>query len=700
MENMRHHLPRAAAVLLLATAAALASDPPAHPLPPEPAHSAAITPEEFLWADAWLSDDARVGRETATDECREAARWIAGRMKAMGLEAPGTAPGHLLPWDLPGGVPVPAECALDLAHGDGAAVSFVAGTDFVVLDGSSPGNVDAPAVFAGFGIRAPDFSFDEYAKIDAKGKVVFVLRHSPREPDKESRWNTASGTRHKWLVSKVAAARAAGAAAVVIVNDSVHHDDDPLGGAGIGQRDVGIPVLLARKAVAEELLRASGRTPSEIQKAIDAADAPVPVDPGPLKARVKVVLRKVSSENVVGILRGSDPQLRDEWVVVGAHYDHVGRGFGGGLNPRLYGEIHNGADDNASGTAALLEVAESFALSEARPRRSILFAAFSGEEKGLLGSAAMVAAPPVPKESIVAMVNLDMVGRYRPGRFQVVACETGSTLKGIVDEAAKGLDLVYEHTNSGLSSSDGLSFYLAKIPTVFFFTGLHDDYHRPGDDWWLINAEGGAKVATLAARTTRALADADGRPEYKAVPRESMVLDRGSRVTLGVVTEDSEGGKGAVVQSVSDPSPAAAAGIKTADRIVSIAGREVKDTDGLRTALEQVKPGETSKVRLVRGSETLELPVTFPTGPGPVFGVTLDAAPGGKGVLVQEVAAGSVAETAGVKVGDRILSFGGKEATDSRGLRALLRGAKAGETVKVVVLRDGKEVTVEAVYKP
>ncbi len=410
-------------------------------------------------------------------------------------------------------------------------------------------------------------------------------------------------------------------------------------------------------------------------------------------------MRKQPSENVVGVLAGSDPKLREEWVVVGAHYDHVGKGEQGGADGRLRGQIHNGADDNASGSAALLEVAESFALAKERPRRSLLFIAFSGEEKGLLGSAAFCAKPLVPAGRIAAMVNLDMVGRYRPGQFEAVGAATGTTLCATVDRAATGLGLEYTHSNSGLSSSDGFSFYEVGVPTVFFFTGFHDEYHRPADDWWLLNAAGAAKVAELAARTARAVADDDGRPEFRKVDRSSMSLGRRGRVVLGVLLEEGGDGKGALVQSVSPRSPAAAGGLRDGDRVTSLGGREVKDADGLRVALDHVRPGDTVAVKVARGEASLDLSVAFPAPPGPVFGVTFSAeGDGSRGAAIQEVAPGSVAEAAGVKPGDRILAFAGKDVPDGAALPGILRAAKAGDRVKVKVLRDAKEVELEAVF--
>jgi len=688
--------PAAAATLILAAASALASDPPSRPLPPEPKPSPEITAEEVRWNVSWLADDAREGRETDSEGCRESARWIAARMKQMGLApAPGVE-SHLVSWYLPGGVPDPKGCSLEVVRGEETR-AFAYGKEFVAVEGGAAGEVDAPAVFSGYGITAPDLGYDDYAKNDAKGRVAFVFRHEPREKDAASRWGGDRLTPHSWFQTKAAAAAKAGAAALVVVQDPLNHEDDGLDASATGLRGgLPLPLFFATRAVAEEVLRGTGLSPAALQRSIDEADAPAAVDTSGVRVRLKSRLRTSTSENVVGVLRGTDPVLREQWVVVGAHYDHVGRGQGGGMDPKQYGQVHNGADDNASGTAALLEVAGWFAGRKEGTRRSLLFAAYSGEEKGLLGSRALVQQGLPPRESIVCMVNLDMVGRYRPGQFEAVGAATGSTLRESVDRAAEGLGLEMRHTNSGLSSSDGFSYYQAEIPTVFFFTGLHDEYHRPADDWWLVDAEGAARVADLAARTARLLADDDGRPEFRKVPAEEMPLRRGGRVVLGVVL-DEEAADGATVSSVSKRSPADRAGIRQGDRVVSLAGREVKDAEGLRSALRHVRPGETIEVRVVRGAETLALRVEFPGPPGPVFGVTWDET-AGEGALVREVAPGSVAEKAGVRPGDRIVSFGGKDVAGPADLPGALRGATAGTKVKVKVVREGKPVELEAEF--
>ena len=702
---MKTPLPILGVALLLLAAPALPGDgtekapaAPERPLPAEPTHSAAITPAEFLWQAAWLSDDARAGRDTGSEGCRAAADWIAARMKAMGLEAPAWAPGYRWSWDFEAQA-VKEHCLLEVAREGGKARAFALGTDWNHIMGPAVESIEGPVVFAGYGIKAPKLEYDDYAGVEVTGKIVLALRHEPREKDASSRWNGDRATIWSSFYAKALAAQAAGAAALVVVNDPLNHETDKLDSGGGGVGPVKIPVLFASRAFAEEVLAGTGADLAARQKAIDEKDAPASTKTA-ATVRMKVVTRMTKSECICGVVPGSDPKLRDEVIVVGAHYDHVGIGQSGTLDARAAGQIHNGADDNASGTACMLEVAEAIGLAKERPRRTVLFLAFSGEERGLLGSAAWVKAAPVPLDRIVAMINLDMVGRYRPGMLDVVAAESGTTLKATVDAAAEGLGLQYRHTNEGITDSDGYCFFRAKVPTLFFFTGLHDEYHRPPDDWWLLNAEGGAKIASWTERTVRRLDADDARPAYVAV--QPRPLNRGNRVVLGVTTSDAPGGKGAVVDTVSGNSPAQRAGMKAGDRIVAVGEREVKDAAGLRAALAFSKAGDTVALKVVRGEKTETLSVTFGAGRrGAVFGVSFDAeGDGKKGALVQDVAGGSVAEAAGVKAGDRILAFGGKEVADGAALPELLRGANAGDKVIVKVLRDGKELELEASYPP
>jgi len=320
----------------------------------------------------------------------------------------------------------------------------------------------------------------------------------------------------------------------------------------------------------------------------------------------------VPTQNVVAMVAGSDPALNQQYVVLGAHFDHLGRGTDGALDPGAGNAIRNGADDNASGTAAILELARRLA---AHPtRRSILVVHFSGEELGLLGSQWFVEHSPVPLESIDAMLNFDMVGRLRKDRLIVYGLGTATELPAFVDSAnvAPKLDLV--KMDDGLGPSDHASFYAKGIPVLHFFTDLHDDYHRATDDVDRINAPGEVRVVDLAERVVREIADRSVRlTPQRVAPKQVMSSQReGSNVYLGSIPDMAASGvTGARLVGVRAGSPADKGGLKAGDVIVLFGGREVRDLYTYSDALYSHHPGDEVEVVYVRGGTQHSTTVTL-----------------------------------------------------------------------------------------
>lgn len=320
----------------------------------------------------------------------------------------------------------------------------------------------------------------------------------------------------------------------------------------------------------------------------------------------------VPTQNVVALLPGRDPALRGEYVVIGAHFDHLGRSSAAALDPEAGSAIRHGADDNASGTAAVLELARLFAMQPAR--RSILVAHFSGEELGLLGSQWLVEHPPVPRDSITAMVNFDMVGRLRNDRLIVYGVATARELPAILDSANVSPRLTVSAQGDGFGPSDHSSFYAKGIPVLHFFTDLHEDYHRATDDAEKIDAGGEARVVALAERVVRAIADRPSRLTAirTAAPAPSMSGREGSNVYLGTIPDMSGvGALGLRLSGVRAGSPADLAGLRAGDIIVDFGGREVKDLYGYSDALYAHKPGDRVDVIFMRGRERLTTTVTL-----------------------------------------------------------------------------------------
>jgi Zn-dependent M28 family amino/carboxypeptidase len=318
------------------------------------------------------------------------------------------------------------------------------------------------------------------------------------------------------------------------------------------------------------------------------------------------------TQNVAAIVPGSDPKLRDEYIVLGAHFDHLGRSSLGALDPEDKNAIHNGADDNASGTAAVIELAR---LLRAKPaKRSVIVVTFSGEELGLLGSEYFVQHPPVPLEKVRAMLNFDMVGRMQDDRVIVYGALTAQEMNDIITRANAVAPLRVTATGDGFGASDHSSFYARNMPVLHFFTNVHDDYHKASDDADKVNAAGMARVVGLAERIARDIADRDAPLTFvRAVAAAPTTSNReGTAVYLGSIPD-----MGAVevigvrLTGVRAESPADKAGLKAGDVIVEFAGKPVKDLQSYSDALYGHKPGEVVDVVIMRGSERMTVKITL-----------------------------------------------------------------------------------------
>lgn len=319
----------------------------------------------------------------------------------------------------------------------------------------------------------------------------------------------------------------------------------------------------------------------------------------------------VAAKNVAGVLPGSDPALAGQYVVLGAHYDHLGLGGRGSLDPDSLGVPHNGADDNASGVTALLEAARRLSL--ARPARSVLFLAFSGEEHGLLGSAAWVRAPAVPNDSVVAMLNFDMVGRLRDDRLVVYGVETAREWRPLLDSLNAQAGFTLAAQGDGYGPSDHTSFTLARRPVLHFFTGTHEDYHRTTDDWERINAEGIGRIAALAAGVTRAIGGPAATLTFVDLPPPAPAANRGGGygAYLGTIPDMTDNPGGVRISGTRAGSPAAQAGLRAGDILVRIGEHQVPDLQGMTDALRAHRPGDAVEVVVLRDGAPVTLRVTL-----------------------------------------------------------------------------------------
>lgn len=407
--------------------------------------------------------------------------------------------------------------------GEKTSTVFSVKRDFVPFNFTGEDSVSAAVVFAGYGITAPEYHYDDYQRVDAKGKIVLVLRHEPRENDPESVFAGKQLTKHSLFEQKARNALAHGAVGMLLVSDpaSGHVNLEPQGYWPSLYRDRwqpkpwellqnpelrAFPSLWIDLDVAEKILQPTGRNLNELQKEIDATGKPQSFNIVGQTIAIEIDLDQEirRTQNVIGFIRGSDPELNEEVVVVGAHFDHIGI-----INDRIY----RGADDNASGTAGLLEIAESFAELVEEPRRSLLFIAFSAEELGLLGSAFYVNHPIAPMEKTVTMINLDMIGRNVENEVTVIGGGRSPDLREINIAANREIGMTLKYGGEHFfNRSDQANFARHNIPVLFYNTADHQDYHRPSDTPEKVNPEKVARIARLAFLVAWEVANSDVRP--------------------------------------------------------------------------------------------------------------------------------------------------------------------------------------------
>jgi len=383
--------------------------------------------------------------------------------------------------------------------------------------------------------------------------------------------------------------------------------------------------------------------------------------------------------NVLGLIEGGDPKLKRQYIIISAHYDHVG--YGSPQNSYgPFGRIHNGADDNASGVAGLLEVAEAFAAAGVAPRRSILLAAWDGEEQGLLGSSHWVDHPTVPLGSISLVLNMDMIGRLRDGRVVVYGTRTGWGLRRLVCESLDSSELWLDFKWNMQENSDHWTFYQRSIPVLMLHTGLHDDYHRPRDDAHKLNREGMQQVAQLMFRLALAAADRDRRTGFRRASRSESPSDRRRLEApltplpprLGVWSRPNGSGGGLLIERVQADSPADRAGLRVGDRLLALAGKKLTTVDDLRAGVAVAESPAVCKV-LRSGKEKPELLEIALAGKPVRVGINWredEAEPGT--VVLSRVVSGSPADRAGLSAGDRIYQVGGRTFSGSEEFRQLV----------------------------
>ncbi|MCK4342551.1 MAG: M28 family peptidase [Phycisphaerae bacterium] len=637
---------RVLSVLALLFAAYVAWPVAAEEPTTRPAGESPFSAEVYLEHIKYLASDELAGRRPGSPGIEEAAKYIVEHFQAAGLEPAGEEGTWFQEFEVRRGKQLVDEDAL--LEIDGLERKWKVREDWIPLPFTEMEDVEGPLAFAGYGIKAELHNYNDYADFDPEGKILLILRYEPRGDDPEADFGGESPSHYSQFRGKAHTAARRGARALLIVN--------PPKRAGVSdelypfseewsRQTYDLPLVHITPELAEVILKkAKLPTLEKLQERLDRERKPLSTDLH-LNVKLKTGVRenKVKTRNVLGLLKGEGGT--DETIVFGAHYDHLG------LVPLQFERkdeqryIHNGADDNASGSAAIMELARVLGR-ERGLRRNLLFITFSAEEMGLLGSKYFVVHPTVKLEDVKAMINIDMIGRLSQDRFTIFGIPSAKEFDEIVGRAAERVDLDYRAPKALSGNSDHASFFYNKIPYLFPFTGIHKQYHRPGDDWELIDAPGAVKILSLLRLIARELADLEEGPAFQEEAAESepeeedldfkpavehekdaqkakekkgeeKPVENGAGgmpsrppVRFGIIPDFSADDKpGVVADTVLDGGPAQAAQMKSGDRIIRIGDYKVNDIYGYMDALKHFKPGDQIDVIVVRQDQEITLQI-------------------------------------------------------------------------------------------
>ena len=565
-----------------------------------------ITAEEIQQHVNYFAADDLKGRDSGTEEIFEAANYISGEFNNYGLKPlfNGT---YLQEFPFINSIELTENNKLDFKVGS-EKITPVLSTDFTTLSFSGNSTVESNLVFAGFGIFAPDLEYDDYKGIDVTGKIVVVMRNTPEPDTPHSEFDAYSPLR-----KKVSVARDKGAIGIIFVNPYDEHkmEDDLIefeydrGGA-----ITDFPVVNVKRNLIERLFTLEKINFREYYDKIIETKKTASFEFKNSSASITTDVEEVEtiSWNVGGYLEGNDPDLKNEYIIIGAHFDHLGMGGGGSLYRGDEPQIHNGADDNASGTTGVLELAEKFSFERKNLKRSVVFLAVSGEELGLLGSNFFVNNMPFPVEDAITMINMDMIGRLKDSSLIVYGTGTSSNWKDILNGHNRyGFNLTFN--DEGYGPSDHSSFYGKKIPVLFFFTGTHEDYHKPSDDSEKINAEGEEVILNYIYNVAMDIDQNPERPDYLLVERKESGKMFVRKVYVGTIPDFAGNVDGYKISGVSEGSPAQIAGLEGGDIIIEFGGRKISNIYDFTYALGDFIPGDIVDVVVKRGEEEITFTV-------------------------------------------------------------------------------------------
>jgi aminopeptidase YwaD len=569
-------------------------------------------PKRYLDDVKSLASPVMEGRGAGTKGIEHAANLIEQRYVTLGLQ-PAGAKSFFQPFSVITGAKLKDGNRLELIDGN-SKQGLKLNQDFVPFSFSASSDVTGPLVFAGYGASAPEFDYDDYAHLDVKDKIVVLLRYEPAGFAAHS--GNAGLTSHSQLITKAINARNHGAKAVILLNGKLgEKEEDQLTkfGSVNGPENAGIAIVQVKNQAANAWFVEAGKSLAETQDQINASSTPGSFafpDKVHISLGVNIEKTRATVNNVLAYLPGKT----DEYIIIGAHYDHLGYGNVDSLAPSQIGKIHPGADDNASGTAGVLELARLLAPRKGQLQRGILFADFAGEELGLLGSAEWVKEPTLPLDKAVAMINMDMIGRIKDEKVFIGGTGTGATFKELLDQEKGKFSFHIEYSASGYAASDHTSFVGKKIPVLFFFSGLHSDYHKPSDTWDKINAADAAKLLDFIDDVTLKIDAANERVAFVTVKEDqpggqAASGGGGYGPYFGSIPDFGQEENGVKFSDVRPGSPAAKAGFKAGDVLVQFGDKPIHNLYDFTDALRRSKVGDVVEVKVLRDGKQVNASV-------------------------------------------------------------------------------------------
>ena len=551
----------------------------------------------------YLSSDPLLGRFTGSPGDSLAALFIKNKLASYGLTP--LAGDGFQRFKVPEKALVGKENVLSVN-----GTTYTSEKDFMPMEFSSNSSLESEALFVGYGfnINADSLKWDDYKGIDPKGKWVIMLRADPEPDNTRSSFSQFSGDRDKALIAKDM-----GAAGVLMVSGPSFDQKDAFESLNAIGFSVDIPVLRIKREVADVILAKSEKNIATLEKTLNEGRKPVSFSTKvKVNGKVEIVMEYASTRNVAMILPGEDEKLKNEFIILGAHFDHLGMG-GPGSSSRAVDTIgiHHGADDNASGVAMMLELAKKFSKTSGSHKRSIICIAFTGEEEGLLGSKHFTDEPGIDLSKVNAMINLDMVGRLNEiNNLQISGVGTATGLKDLIYSKSDTSVIKLILSNEGYGPSDHSSFYGKNISVLFYFTGAHLDYHTPSDTYDKINYKGMVRISDLIFPVARELASSASRLQFKESGPKAETGRVSSRkgVTLGIMPDFAGVVKnGLRADFVTPGKPAALGGMKKGDIITAIENKPVNNIQDYMFRMGQLKHGQTINVEVLRGDQKVVL---------------------------------------------------------------------------------------------